>query len=146
MFAKIPKSDQTVAAPDRVVRIVKSSIPSIISADLRITGDLVCSGDVQIDGWIEGNVQSRHIVVGEGATVQGRLQAEEVRIAGLLNGDVLADLVVLAKTAHVNGDVLHKSLAVEEGAYLQGMCRRLDTYVAPAVTAALPVESAQDGK
>lgn len=146
MFAKIPKSDQTAVVQDRGGRIVKSGIPSIISADLRITGDLVCSGDVQIDGWVEGNVQSRNIIVGEGATVQGRLQAEEVRIAGLLSGDVQADLVVLQKTAHVNGDVLHKSLAIEEGAYLQGMCRRLDTYDAPAVAGAPPVESVRGDK
>ena len=136
MFAKVPKTDQPTASQDRVVRMVKTSIPSIISADLRITGDLICSGDVQIDGWVEGDIQSRNIVLGEGATVQGSLQAEEVRIAGMLNGEVRADLVVLAKTAHVNGDILHKSLAIEEGAYLEGMCRRLDTYAAPAVAPA----------
>lgn len=131
MFSKNTKQVHVLEPQDRIV--VKSGVPSIISADLRITGDLICSGDVQIDGWVEGDIQSRNIVVGEGATVHGSLQAEEIRIAGLLEGEVRADLVVLEKTARVHGDVLHKSLAIEEGAYLEGMCKRLDSYLAPAV-------------
>jgi cytoskeletal protein CcmA (bactofilin family) len=104
----------------------KSSIPSIISADLRINGDLVCSGDVQVDGWVQGDIQSRNIVIGEGATVHGALQAETVRICGLVKGEIKADQVVLEKTAKVTGDVLHKSLTIEEGAQIEGMCKRLE--------------------
>ncbi|HET6619484.1 MAG TPA: polymer-forming cytoskeletal protein [Dongiaceae bacterium] len=101
-------------------------MPSIISADLRINGDLVCSGDVQVDGWVEGDIQSRNIVIGEGATVNGGLQAESVRICGVVKGQIKAETVVLEKTARVTGDILHKSLAIEQGASLEGMCKRLE--------------------
>ena len=118
----------------------KSSVPSIISADLRINGDLVCSGDVQVDGWVEGDIQSRNIVIGEGATVHGALSAENVRICGVVKGEIKADTVVLEKTAKVTGDVMHKSLTIEEGAQLEGMCKRLQ---APsAAQAVLPAPSA----
>ncbi len=90
---------------------------------------------MQIDGWVEGDIQSRNITIGEGATVQGGLQAESVRICGLVNGEVRADMVVLEKTARVTGDILHKSLAIEQGAYLEGMCRRTDTHPVTAVAA-----------
>ncbi|WP_374374857.1 polymer-forming cytoskeletal protein [Dongia sp.] len=126
MFSKVNKAGQTSGAPDAPRPAAKSGVPSIISADLRITGDLVCSGDVQIDGWVEGDIQSRNITIGEGATVQGALQAESVRICGLVNGEVRADSVVLEKTAKVTGDILHKSLAIEQGAFIEGMCRRSD--------------------
>jgi cytoskeletal protein CcmA (bactofilin family) len=124
MFSKVNKTGNGSGMPDIPRPAAKSGVPSIISADLRITGDLVCSGDVQIDGWVEGDIQSRNITVGEGATVQGGLQAESVRICGLVNGEVRADVVVLEKTAKVTGDILHKSLAIEQGAYIEGMCRR----------------------
>lgn len=133
MFSKVNKSGQTTTMHESPRPSVKAGIPSIISADLRITGDLVCSGDVQIDGWVEGDIQSRNITIGEGATVQGGLQAESVRICGLVNGEVRADMVVLEKTARVTGDILHKSLAIEQGAYLEGMCRRTDTHPVTAV-------------
>lgn len=133
MFSKVNKSGQPATVHESPRPSVKAGIPSIISADLRITGDLVCSGDVQIDGWVEGDIQSRNITIGEGATVQGGLQAESVRICGLVNGEVRADMVVLEKTARVTGDILHKSLAIEQGAYLEGMCRRTDTHPVSAV-------------
>jgi len=140
MFSKVNKSGQPTAVHETPRPSVKAGIPSIISADLRITGDLVCSGDVQIDGWVEGDIQSRNITIGEGATVQGGLQAESVRICGLVNGEVRADMVVLEKTARVTGDILHKSLAIEQGAYLEGMCRRTDTHPVTAVATPEPVK------
>jgi cytoskeletal protein CcmA (bactofilin family) len=126
MFSKGNKATQTTSATETSRSSLKSSIPSIISADLRINGDLICSGDVQVDGWVEGDIQSRNIVIGEGATVQGGLQAETVRVCGVVNGQIKADSVVLEKTARVTGDVLHKSLAMEQGASLEGMCKRID--------------------
>ena len=109
----------------------KAGVPSIISPDLRVNGDLVCSGDIQIDGWIEGDIQSRNVVVGESATVHGAVQAENVRICGTVNGQIRADNVTLEKSARVTGDILHKSLSIEQGAFLEGMCKRIDP--APAV-------------
>src|SRR5689334_17250678 len=105
----------------------KTGVPSIISPDLRVNGDLVCSGDIQIDGWIEGDIQSRNVVVGESATVHGAIQGENVRICGTVNGQIRADNVTLEKSARVTGDILHKSLSIEQGAFLEGMCKRIDS-------------------
>lgn len=150
MFSKVNKTGNGTGVPDIPRPAAKSGVPSIISADLRITGDLVCSGDVQIDGWVEGDIQSRNITIGEGATVQGGLQAESVRICGLVNGEVRADVVVLEKTAKVTGDILHKSLAIEQGAFIEGMCRRSDPAAAglglkPNGAAASPAAPAVNG-
>ncbi len=143
MISKGSKTTQASNGVDTSARSpLKSSVPSIISADLRINGDLICSGDVQVDGWVEGDIQSRNIVIGEGATVQGGLQAETVRVCGVVNGQIKADSVVLEKTARVTGDVLHKSLAMEQGASLEGMCKRLDS----SATIAPPSLKALDAK
>ena len=115
MFSKGSKQASANSNGDGARSAPKSSVPSIISADLRINGDLICSGDVQVDGWVEGDIQSRNIVIGEGATVHGALQAESVRICGVVKGSIKADSVVLEKTAKVTGDVLHKTLSVEAG-------------------------------
>jgi cytoskeletal protein CcmA (bactofilin family) len=105
----------------------KSAVPSIISADLRVNGNLISGSDIQVDGWVQGDIQSRTVVIGEGATVHGAVQAETVRVCGTVNGQIKGDSVVLEKTARVTGDVLHKTLAIEEGAQLEGMCKRFDT-------------------
>jgi cytoskeletal protein CcmA (bactofilin family) len=132
MFSKANKQGhQSTSSLDGSKPVTKASVPSIISPDLRINGDMVCSGDIQIDGWVEGDIQSRNVVVGEGATVHGAVQAENVRICGIVNGQIRADNVTLEKSARVTGDILHKSLSIEQGAFLEGMCKRIDS--SPAV-------------
>jgi cytoskeletal protein CcmA (bactofilin family) len=132
MFSKANKQTSSVSALDGKPA-ARASVPSIISPDLRINGDMVCSGDIQVDGWVEGDIQSRNVVIGEGATVHGAVQAENVRICGIINGQIRADNVTLEKTARVTGDILHKSLSIEQGAFLEGMCKRIDS------SAAVPV-------
>jgi cytoskeletal protein CcmA (bactofilin family) len=125
MFSKASKTP-TTNGTNGARPSAKHGVPSIISADLRITGDLTCDSDIQIDGIIEGDIHSRNVVIGEGATVTGSLKAETVRICGKLIGQIRADTVVLEKTAHVTGDILHHALAIAQGAYIEGACKRLD--------------------
>jgi cytoskeletal protein CcmA (bactofilin family) len=145
MFSKASKQ-APASNNDGARSALKTSVPSIISADLRINGDLVCSGDVQVDGWVEGDIQSRNIVIGDGATVHGSLSAETVKVCGLVKGQIKADSVVLEKSAKVTGDVLHKTLAIEQGAQLEGMCKRLDASAVAQVTLPAPSAAANETK
>src|SRR5256885_11734986 len=114
MFSKASsKPGQPSSASDgQKIPVKKSGAPSIISPDLRVNGDLVCSGDIQVDGWIEGDIQSRNVVIGEGATVHGGIQGENVRVCGIVNGQIRADHVTLEKSARGTGDILHQNLPI----------------------------------
>src|SRR3546814_7178155 len=98
----------------------KAGVPSIISADLRITGNLKSDGDIQVDGHVEGDIDSATLTVGEGAHVKGHISCESVRVCGTVDGAVKAKSVVMAKTARVIGDIIHDSLAIEAGAFIEG--------------------------
>ncbi len=98
-------------------------VPSIISANLRIVGDLVSEGDVQVDGVIEGDVHAHSLTVSQGAAVRGQIIAESVCIRGSVEGQITADMVELGRTAKVNGDIVHAVLSIESGAFLEGHCR-----------------------
>lgn len=134
MFLKADKTPRNIVTNDASRGAAgRANAPSIISADLKITGDLQCSGDIQIDGIVTGDIQSRNIVIGEDASVTGSLEAEAVQVYGKLLGQIKADAVTLERTAHVVGDILHKSLAIAQGAFLEGACKRIDT-APPAAT------------
>jgi len=107
-----------------------SSAPSIISADLVVTGTLTSSGDIQIDGRVDGNVNTSNLVIGEKALVQGDVAAEEVTVRGRVQGSIRARKVLLASTCHVEGDILHEAFAVETGAFFEGNCRHADNPLA----------------
>jgi cytoskeletal protein CcmA (bactofilin family) len=104
-----------------------SGMPSIISTDLKVIGDLHCAGDIQIEGTVEGDIKSQTVTVGEGAHVSGSIYGQTVRVSGNVEGQIEAQSVTLAKTAQVTGDVVHETLSIEAGAHLEGMCRRLQS-------------------
>lgn len=131
MFSKSDKtSEETVTQPQRQPTSTTSGSPSIISADLKITGDVESDGDMQIDGIIEGDVTSRTLTVGQGARVRGSIFADKATIAGTISGQIKARSVTIAKTARVEGDVVHDSLEIEAGAFLEGRFTRLDAAAA----------------
>lgn len=115
--------------------VQKSTVPSIISADLRITGNLESDGDIQIDGTVDGDIRSGRITVSETAVVKGALEAETVRISGKVTGQIKARQVTLLKSAKVVADVMQESIAVEPGASFEGNCRH---YTRDAVVASAP--------
>ncbi|GAB3131622.1 polymer-forming cytoskeletal protein [Novispirillum itersonii subsp. nipponicum] len=120
MFSKASKSH----AVDRQ-QASGRPVPSIISADLSITGDLASSGEIQIDGAVEGDIQCSVLIVGVNGSVTGEIKAETVRLHGRVTGQVRAATVFLAATARMIGDVTHESLAIEPGAFMEGHCRRM---------------------
>ncbi len=106
--------------------------PSVISKNLKITGDLVGDGDVHVSGTIGGNIKCGNLTVGEGAGVKGQIDATQVSIHGSVYGSINAKTVSLHRTARVVGDVAHETLEVESGATLDGYYKRLEPQPVPA--------------
>jgi cytoskeletal protein CcmA (bactofilin family) len=104
--------------------------PSIISADLVVTGTLSSSGDMQVDGRVEGDVHSAGLVIGEKAIIQGEVLADEVTVRGRVEGSIRARKILLCSTCHVEGNILHEAFAVEAGAFFEGNCRHSDSPLA----------------
>jgi len=133
MFSSKGKDEKTVSVPPMVPqpsgaprRTRTNAAPSIISSDLVIAGTLTSTGDVQIDGRIEGDVNSAGLVIGDKAFIHGDVTAEEVTVRGRVQGSIRARKVLLASTCHVEGNILHEAFAVETGAYFEGNCRHAD--------------------
>jgi cytoskeletal protein CcmA (bactofilin family) len=127
MFSKGSK-DVTPApvVPQEKPRAKQSNtMPSIVSAGLQVTGNMISDGDVQIEGAIEGDVKSRMLTVGEAGCVKGAIEAEQVFVSGEVIGKIKAANVSLARTARVSGDIVHEVLSVEAGAHIEGTIKRL---------------------
>jgi len=100
-------------------------LPSIVSSNLRIHGDLESDGDIQIEGSVEGDVRSHTIIVGNSATIRGDITGEAVHVRGSVTGSISARTVTLASSSKVVGNVLHESLSIEPGAFVDGECRHV---------------------
>ncbi|MFZ3033947.1 MAG: polymer-forming cytoskeletal protein [Parvibaculum sp.] len=106
--------------------------PSIISSDLVVHGNLVATGDIQIDGTVEGDIRSQSLTIGEKASVNGEVVAEDIVIRGRVIGTIRGRRVQLSSTCHVEGDILHEALAVETGAFFEGNCRHSEDPIGQA--------------
>jgi hypothetical protein len=62
--------------------------PSIISADVKMTGTIVSTGEIDINGQIEGDVRASALTVGETGAVKGEVIAESVVIRGTVEGRI----------------------------------------------------------
>lgn len=98
--------------------------PSVIGQDLSITGNMVSKGEIQIDGEIQGDIKSTHVIVGDKALITGSIAAEEIVIRGKVMGSIRGKRVLLQTSSHVEGDIYHQALAIEQGAFFEGKSRR----------------------
>jgi cytoskeletal protein CcmA (bactofilin family) len=113
------------AANDSVKKEIPA-VPSILSKNLRITGNIETDGDIQLEGVVDGDVKTELLTIGVDAVVNGAITGDTVRVDGTVNGQITGRTVLLGKTARVNGDIIHESLAIEAGAFVHGMCRNVE--------------------
>jgi len=106
--------------------------PSVIGEDLSVEGNVISKGEVQVEGEIKGDIHCTSIVIGDKALIEGGVIADDVIVRGRVMGTVRGQRVTLQSTSHVDGDIFHQSLAIEQGAYFEGKSRRSDDPLADA--------------
>ena len=147
MFSKASKANAANAqAQDARAEVAVKAVPSIISADLSIDGNLNSGGEIQVDGVVNGDIRCKALIVGVKGSVVGEVVAQTVRMHGAVKGMIRAKSVFLASTARMSGDVEHESLAIEPGAYMEGHCKRItETGLAPVIEAPRAAERSMIG-
>lgn len=116
---------------------------SVISSDLKIHGDVESQGALQVDGWIEGDVIARTLTVGSSGQITGTVKAETMHVSGQIKGAIMGSYVKLGQSAVINCEIAYRTLAVEEGAIIEGRCVRLDQQEADNVVNATQKAAAQ---
>jgi cytoskeletal protein CcmA (bactofilin family) len=101
-------------------------VPSIIGEDLTIIGNVNSKGEIQVDGEIQGDIHCGSLLLGDKSQVMGSVIAEDIVVRGRVVGSIRGLRVTLQAQSHVEGDIFHQSLAIEQGAYFEGKSRRSD--------------------
>jgi len=100
------------------------------------------NGDMQVDGKIEGDIRAALLTVGESAVISGEIIADDVVIHGHIRGRVRGLKVRLTATARVEGDIIHKTIAIESGAHFEGSVQRRDDPLNDGKSAPTPIAAA----
>ena len=122
-----PKSSpfaEKPAAPKASSPNVGKMVPSIIGEDLTIVGNVSSKGEIQVDGEIKGDLNCGSLLLGDKSQIKGSVIAEDIVVRGKIIGSIRGLRVTLQAQSHVEGDIYHQSLAIEQGAYFEGKSRR----------------------
>ncbi|WP_410216882.1 polymer-forming cytoskeletal protein [Paracoccus sp. (in: a-proteobacteria)] len=98
--------------------------PSVLSPDLTVVGNITTQGDIQVEGTIEGDIRAHQLTVGETATIKGEIVGDDVIVHGRVIGRVRGLKVRLTASSRVEGDIIHKTIAIESGAHFEGSVQR----------------------
>lgn len=99
-------------------------VPSIVSENSKIIGNIFSDGIIHIDGVVEGDVSCDELVIGIKGSVTGSVTAKNLQLYGILKGRALVDNLFISKSAKLIGDASHNTIAIEPGAYIDGHCIR----------------------
>ena len=106
---------------------------NILTSDVEIKGNLKFSGELTFEGKLEGEIQSDGVLnLGDGAIVNGNINAQSVVVRGRINGNIVAkEKIDIKAKAELFGDIRATKLAIEEGVTFVGKTEVNPNKVAP---------------
>ncbi len=95
-----------------------------IMSGTTLTGDVVCDGNIRIDGTLKGNLVAKgKVVIGASGIVDGEINCQNADISGTVKAKVtVSELLSLKASAKLSGDISTNKLAIEPGANFSGAC------------------------
>jgi cytoskeletal protein CcmA (bactofilin family) len=111
IMAKIMETDNGVAV-------------NLINQGTEITGDIKSSGDVRIDGILNGNMVTKgKVVIGPTGRVKGEVECKNSEVSGIVDGKItVTQLLNLKSSSKINGTIVTNKLSIEPGALFTGNC------------------------
>ena len=100
---------------------------SFIGPEVCVTGDISTPGDLHVDGTVTGDVRCSALTQGAAGAIHGNIAAEEVRLAGLVDGAIESRSLTLENSARVTGDIVYETLGIAAGAHIEGHLKRRKT-------------------
>ena len=118
------QSQESVQAVPRL-QSVDSFRPDVthIGESIVIKGDVSGSGNVFLDGELEGSVElpDSSLTVGSDGRIRANLLARSIVVQGRVDGNLYGlERAELKKSSTVVGDIYSPRIAIEDGAFLAG--------------------------
>ena len=116
------KRDRRMLEEESPAPAVSGSAKTYIDPSCEMSGQLWFEDSVQIDGRIEGEIESQsRVVIGKTGRVRAKIESDTVVVQGSVEGDIFArSKITLHKTARVEGEIRSPGIIIEDGAKFVG--------------------------
>ena len=117
--AYVPEPEET---PVERAELPSPRANTLITKGITVSGSIQGHGVIQVEGAVEGEITlDGTVIVASTGLVKGPVQADTIRIAGHVEGNVVArDHLKLENSGVIPGDLPTGSLIIEDGGCLNG--------------------------
>ncbi len=108
---------------------VENTTINLISTGTEITGDIISSGDIRVDGTLKGSLNTKgKVVIGPTGRISGEVICKNSEVSGIVEGKItVGQLLNLKASSKIMGDISTSKLSIEPGAKFTGNCKMSDT-------------------
>ena len=114
------------STPTPAARPARNGAPglSFVGPETVVSGDIATAAQLHVDGRIDGNVRCAQLIQGTAGIIAGNIEADEARLAGTVEGTVVARTLFVEASAKILGDVAYETLSIDAGADIEGRLAR----------------------
>lgn len=97
---------------------------NLVSNGTTINGEINSTGDLRIDGILNGNITTKgKIVIGDTGSIKGEIHCKNADILGKVEGRIyVSELLTLKASATITCEIFINKLAIEPGCKFNGTC------------------------
>jgi len=103
-----------------------AAVPTVISSDLNIVGNLVSEGAIEVAGRVEGNIKCSELNLRPTGFIKGDVFGKFIKINGEIHGVVKAKQVSIGEKGKVHGFVVYETISISEGGVVFGQMKQSD--------------------
>ena len=137
-----PKTAQHDAAPSQRPKAEAAGVDPVVGPVVK--GNMKTTGDIAVEGTVEGDIRAHLLTVGETATVKGEVRRRRRRGQRPHHRSGARPQGAPTVTARVEGDIIHKTIAIESGAHFEGSVQRQEDPLNPRRAARCPAAKPSD--
>jgi cytoskeletal protein CcmA (bactofilin family) len=110
-------------ASPRQASLASRDTSAYLNQGTRVNGKITFEAQARIDGYVEGEILAKDLLIGESAVVNAQVKTASIVVAGTVQGEITAvQRIEIRPSAKVLGNVTTPRLVVHEGAIFEGRC------------------------
>ena len=118
-----PRSQTMTLLEEKNAQMMRSATPGMvhIGSGIKVRGTFEACDIAEIHGSLDGEIQTRELIIHEGGQLAGMAICEIARISGKLDGEIEAsELLQIENTGRVDGKIGYARLVIEDGGLIKG--------------------------
>ena len=118
-----PRSQTMTLLEEQNAQMMRSATPGMvhIGSGIKVRGTFEACDIAEIHGSLDGEIQTRELIIHEGGQLAGMAICEIARISGKLDGEIEAsELLQIENTGRVDGKIGYARLVIEDGGLIKG--------------------------